>query len=83
MPLVFILTHIYIVNSQLPLNKVSVRSRREVRSGDQLSNMWYITVYQTPPGQTNKYLFSMSLGRGTRDTTYLVRMSPVLVLGSV
>ena len=25
----------------------------------------------------------MSLGRGTRDTTYLVGMSPVLVLGSV
>ena len=25
----------------------------------------------------------MSLGRGTRDTTYLVGMSPVLVLGPV
>ena len=81
MPLVFILTHIYIVNSQLPLNKVSVRSRREVRSGDQLSNMWYITAW---PGQTNKYLFYMSAVQAeTGITTHLVGMGSVLVLGSV
>ena len=81
MPLVFILTHIYIVNSQLPLNKVSVRSRREVRSGDQLSNMWYITAW---PGHTNKYLFYMSaVQAGTGITTHLVGMGSVLVLGSV
>lgn len=79
MPPVFILTHIYLVNTQLPLNKLSDRQL----GGRSRPTNTRVVDHRTGD---NKYLLQHCYYTTSQLVTrpaYLVGMSPVLMFGSV